>query len=189
MEKQLYLLNLNDSLDINLYVHPIITLIGTENGKLIRSLVKKNMEFSFIILDRDSQIASVEDTEYLFGERKALARLKGLAYDEVDRRMQKLAEAGCRNFFEYNLARAGEDYMQPTLVFFISRNIGRTAEKYLKQLSYFAKQVGLFLFYCEPENEKMPFSLLSSSFLDITVNKDESFLTEHSVTVDTPFEI
>ena len=189
MEKQLYLLNLNDSLDINLYVHPIITLKGTEKGKFLRSLVKKNMEFSFIILDRDSQIAPVENTEYVFGERKALARLKELAYDEVDRRMQKLAVAGCRNFFEYNLARAGEDYMQPTLVFFISVSIGRTAEKYLKQLSYLAKAVALFLFYCEPEDEKMPFSLYASTSLDITVNKDGSFLTEHFVTVDTPFEI
>ncbi len=189
MEKQLYLLHLNERLNINLYTHPIITLKGTEKGKFLRSLVKPNKEFSFIVLDRDSQIAPIDNTEYVFGERKALARLKELAYDEVDKRMQKLAEAGCRNFFEYNLARAGKDYMQPTLVFYISRNIGRTAEKYLKQLSYLAKAVGLFLFYCEPEDEKMPFSLYASSFLDITVNKNESFLTEHSVTVDTPFEI
>ena len=189
MEKGLYPLKLSEDLSINLFEYSAITLKGTNKKKVVKAIIKNNTEYGTIILDRDKIMSSPAGDEYLEGERKPIIRLKDLADREIERRMENLAVAGCRNFYEYNLKNTEGDEMKPTLVFYLSRNLTRTADSSLGRLGVFAKAVGLFPFFCDPEDEKISFSLLCSSFLDITADMNGSYITEHSVTVDTLFEL
>ncbi len=189
MEKGSYPLKLSQDLSINLFEYSAITLIGTEKEKIVKAIIENNTEYRIIILDRDNIISSPIGNEYLEGERKSVVRLGELSEDGIDRRMEKLAEAECRNFFEYNLKATEGDEMKPTLVFYLSRNLTRKADSSLRRLAAFAKAVGIFPFFCDPEDDKISFGLLGSSYLDITADEDESYITEHSVRVDTPFSL
>ena len=189
MEKGSYPLKLSEDLSINLFEYSAITLKGTKKQKIVKAIIKNNREYDTIVLDRDGIMSAPAGNEYLEGERKPVIRLNELADREIESRMEKLAYAGCRNFFEYNLKNTEGDVMKPTLVFYLSRNLTRTADSSLRRLAVFAKAVGLFPFFCDPEDDKISFSLLGSSYLDITADKNGSYITEHSVTVDTPFSL
>ena len=189
MEKGSYPLNLSEELSINLFDYSAITLKGAKKQKLVKAVIKNNTEYGIIVLDRDRIMSAPVGDEYLEGERKPVIRLKDLADNEIERRMEKLAYVGCRNFFEYNCRNTEGDVMKPTLVFYLSRNLTRTADSSLERLGVFAKAVGLFPFFCAPEDDRISLHLLGCSYLDITADENESFITEHIVTVDTPFEM
>ena len=190
MEKENYPLIITPDITVNLFVHPNITLKGTTKEKIVKTIIEKNNdEFDSIVLDRDGILCDAIGTEYVEGERKAVARLRELADEEIDRRMSKLAESGCRNFFEYNLTNTRGDMIKPTLLFFLSRNLTRASDKCLWNLSVLAKAIGLFVFFCEPEDGEICCNLLGSSYLDITANENESYITEHLVTVDKPITL
>ena len=189
MEKESYPLKLSEDLSINLFEYSAITLKGTNKKKVVKAIIKNNTEYGIIILDRDKIMSSPAGDEYLEGERKPIIRLKDLADNEIERRMEKLAVAGCRNFYEYNLKNTEGDEMKPTLVFYLSRNLTRTADSSLGRLGVLAKAVGLFPFFCDPEDDRISLHLLGCSYLDIIADRNESFITEHFVSVDTPFKL
>ena len=189
MEKGSYPLKLSEELSINLFKYSAITLKGAKKQKVVKAVIKNNTEYKIIVLDRDNIMSSPVGDEYLEGERKPVIRLKDLADNEIERRMEKLAYAGCRNFFEYNLRNTEGDEMKPTLVFYLSRNLTRTADSSLGRLGVFAKAVGLFPFFCAPEDDKISIHLLGCSYLDITAERSKSYISEHFVTVDTPFKM
>lgn len=189
MEKGSYPLKLSEDLSINLFDYSVITLKGTEKQKIVKAVIENNTEYRIIVLDRDNIMSGPAGNEYLEGERKSVIRLKDLADREIERRMEKLAYAGCRNFFEYNLRNTEGDEMKPTLVFYLSQKLTRTADSSLGRLGVFAKAVGLFPFFCDPEDDKISPHLLGCSYLDITADRKEAFITEHFISVDTPFEL
>ena len=189
MDKRSYPLKLSEDMSVNLFKHSTIKLCGSEKVKFVRTLIERNSEYDSIVLDRDNLIENIECTEFFEGD-KAIKRLEELAEKEVDRRMAMLAEAACRNFFEYNKKNTEGEEMRPTLVFYVSTNLGHSADKLLRSLAVFAKAVGLFVFFLEPQNLKVSYDLLASSFFDITIDsEDGTYTTEYFAPVCRDFKL
>ncbi len=189
MEKENYTLRISEEMDNNLFQNPVIALKGTDRGRIVKKIVENNREYASVILDRDGLLSPIDGAEYVGGERKAVAGLRKFSDGEIERRMEKLADSNSRNFFEYNLTHTGDDEMKPTLLFFMSRKLSATVSKLLWKLSVYAKALGLFVFYCEHEDEKVYINLLAATYLDITANENEAYVTEYFVSRDTPITL
>lgn len=177
MEKGNYPLIVTPDITLNLFENPIIRLDGESLKDFIPFLVRQNKEYSPVVLDKGFGLVDIDCGEYVSGERKTLSRLKELTYDEVDRRMGKIAIKRVKNFFEYNALKEN-DKIEPRIIIFAGARITRISEKSIKRLSVFAKMTGLFPIYCYPTESDISNSLLASASLAVYARNDRLYVVD-----------
>ncbi len=179
MEKGNYPLVITDDITVNLFEHPTVGLDGNDLNTFIPLLVKNNASYSPIVLDKGYGLDNIEGAEYVSGERKTLKRLKEIAIDEVDRRMEKLFYAGSKNFYEYNTTHKGEDEMAPRIIIFAGAKMTRRSEELIGRLSAaYGKMTGLFPIYCYPQYGDISNAMLSYASLFVYANKDGVYIKD-----------
>ncbi len=178
MEKGNYPLIITPDITINLFEHPTVGLDGESLKDFIPFLVKQNKEYSPIILDKGFGLDNIKEAEYVSGERKTLSRLKELAYDEVDRRMEKLFIGSAKNFFEYNTLTEN-DKIEPRIIIFAGAKMTRRSEELIKRLSgAFGKMTGLFPIFCYPTCSDISNTLLSYGSLFVYARQNSLYIRD-----------
>ncbi len=178
MKKGNYPLSITPDITVNLFDHPTVGLDGENITDFIPFLVKQNKEYSPVVLDKGFNLGNIEGAEYVSGERKTLTRLEELAYDEVERRMEKLVIGNVKNFFEYNVQNEN-DKIEPQIIIFAGAKMTRRSEELIKRLSSaYGKMTGLFPIFCYPTCSDISNTLLAYASVFVYARKDSLYVRD-----------